>query len=148
MAAIDRQADVVAAEPTFLTKKCERVDDNVFDLLQQMELLDRQLEDAELLCVVHVVQSIQKSTETDAVPTRTSACEEDAETRSVTSPVRLKDDKLPSSPGEDEFPTLDFPVTISIDELNTSQTSSILGIEPKNTARNSVAKSSIAWSLC
>ena len=95
-----------------------------------------------------MLSSIQKSTETDAVPTRTSACEEDAETRSVTSPVRLKDDKLPSSPGEDEFPTLDFPVIISIDELNTSQTSSILGIEPKNTARNSVAKSSIARSLC
>jgi hypothetical protein len=148
MAAIDRQEDVVAAEPTFLTQKDERVDDNVSDLLQQMELVDRQLEDAELLCVVDDVQSIQKSTETDAIPTHTSACEEGAETRSVTSPVRLNNDKLPSSPGEDEFPTLDFPVSISIDELNTSQTSSILGIEPKNTARNSVAKSSIARSLC
>ena len=52
MAAIDRQEDVVAAEPTFLTQKDERVDDNVSDLLQQMELVDRQLEDAELLCVV------------------------------------------------------------------------------------------------
>jgi hypothetical protein len=160
----DNQVDAhdnVSAQGNFFTHDDEEM--NSDDILNQIELFDKKLSDAEMKCSnneteLHLNQcdfglkcnENESCHQTDAMDGSADDCTATCHGSNATETSHgdlLASQNTPvdytSEINYDGFPTLDFPITININEINTTCDSSFFGPHNEHTGRDSVANNLI-----
>ncbi|KAL7482205.1 hypothetical protein ACHAW6_012101 [Cyclotella cf. meneghiniana] len=150
--------DTVSAKDNLYTQVNEEV--HADDILDQIELFDRKLSDAEMQCSNNETElqmnqyylglRCNENEQTDAMDGTggncTATCHESNATDTTHGELPASKNTPLDSTSEikfDEFPILDFPVAININERNTTGESSFFGRYNNHTERDSAAKNLI-----